>query len=323
MSFYGNIFLNEEYLEEQVILNEMHFSKNDLQDPKTLDKILKAKDKFESTSKKLMTLFIILGIIASSTLAFFTNFIIGLGGLYFIIAALIWIGTSLSSAPAKSFKKNSEKYVNKVNQLLKKSEEALYKDPKNKEKYQKIIDNCNNVLKEIKKREKEAAELLSKQEFQEVIDKYEALIEWIKKPFVIGHTGDGYDFSLFAIAEVLGIPERALIENLKSKGKYYNNWKYVFYNINNKNQDYNIFKDDEYIMISSDDDYVVFYSKRNNCIYYTNISGEYIKTSLYKEGKGDIDCDKKLLIEADKELGYYLLSECPDGVIRKEFPIKF
>ena len=37
---YGNKFIDEEVLEEQVILNEMHFSKKDLQDPKTIDKII-------------------------------------------------------------------------------------------------------------------------------------------------------------------------------------------------------------------------------------------------------------------------------------------
>ena len=78
MSIYGNKI---ETIEEQVILQEIgigHFTKKELQDPESINKILKQKDVFRNINNALSFAIVIMGIIAGVlTSSFFVGLIIG------------------------------------------------------------------------------------------------------------------------------------------------------------------------------------------------------------------------------------------------------
>ena len=48
---------------DEAVLQEMHFSKKDLQDPKTIEKIIRRKEKFDTLAKYINTTLDILGVL--------------------------------------------------------------------------------------------------------------------------------------------------------------------------------------------------------------------------------------------------------------------
>ena len=86
MGVYGN-YTNEEALLEQVVLQEMGFSKEDLQDPKTIEKILKGSKLFKSVEAFIIILLAILTIVISV----FTLFIGTLPMALLFAAIMIWV----------------------------------------------------------------------------------------------------------------------------------------------------------------------------------------------------------------------------------------
>lgn len=324
---YGNKTpLTEEAILEQEFLNEMMFTRDDLQNPKTLDKIVKSKERFASTIEFLSNLFCILGLIGSLALGVFCGFLSGVAGFTLLMFIIVKTTDIVSEAPVKQFNKNSEKFKSQVNRFKKRAEEALENDPKNKSKYQKMISNCEKVLKEIDKREKEARELLEKQQFNRVMSAYNSFVDWCECPFVVGHTGDdeGWSLSFFTIPKQLGIPESTLVRIIKENGIYSDNWD-LFYMEDDFSKHCKVkkmFEGDQYVHLSSDDDYNVFYSKRHNKIFYTDADTEFKETTLYSEAGNEKIFETDELLEADRESGYYIAARCPEQVKRKPFPVE-
>jgi len=154
MGIYGHKFdsllLENSYQYEQTILMEMNISKNDLKDPKILDKVLDRARKEENiatsvsiTCPMLLSISadIIAGIISGSIITSLALFI------PFIIGGLALAVKILDSLPNYE-KKNVSKLVKKAEDLKKKT--MRLKDSKEK---QEIIKNCDNVLKAVKQYE--------------------------------------------------------------------------------------------------------------------------------------------------------------------------
>ena len=318
---YGNKFLSEEILEEQVILNEMHFSKKDLQDPKTIDKIIKRKEFFESVVKFIDFLFLGITVIGSCIIGSVVSFGAGLGTLTILSILTVNIVLNINSLPLNIYNKNIDKYKKKIEGLINICNQNIEKDVKNKDKYKQIIDNCKKVQAKFDEMDKESKLLAYKEEYKDCLSAYKDIVYWLEKPYVLGHTGERYtSLDDLRLANSLGITDKDIIKNITSKCKFEDKWDILF--SDNDEESAIFFKDDKYILISSDDDHSIIYSKNKGKLYELYAYDKFNETSLvnhkFINKKFNIDIVKQV----DKELGYYLLSKCPEQVKKKEFPIK-
>ena len=259
MSFYGNRFIDSQILEEQTILNEMHFSRKELQDPSTIDKILKRKEFFESMISFIDFLFIAITIIGSGIIGITVSVGIGLGSLTILSILTINIILSIDSLPLNVYNKNINKYKSKIEKLIDICNKNIEKDPKNKNKYQEIINNCKKVQDKFTMMDKEAKIIADKKEYEECLSAYKDIVHWLDKPYVLGHTGErNTSLEDIRIIKYLGITDNQIIKNITSKCKFKDNWDILLSDNDEKSRDF--FKNDKYIMISSDDDYSIIYS---------------------------------------------------------------
>lgn len=208
MSIYGNKI---ETIEEQVILQEIgigHFTKKELQDPESINKILKQKDVFRNLNNALSFAIVIMGIIAGVlTSSFFVGLIIG-PFLAFTVA--ISEKNPLNQKPSKNIAKLKEK-----SQMLKdsaKHELSKTNDPKRKQKYNEIIHNCDKVIKAVD----EYFQKIEDEKLMTDITECEAIIEDCEE-FMSGN-GDLYldetGSDLFrALMYFYKVPESVIIKN--------------------------------------------------------------------------------------------------------------
>lgn len=344
---YGDFLREESSInidESTKILNEMNFSKKELQNPKTLDKILKRKEFFESTTKFFSFLLYALSIAGSITIGVFVSTVASFITFPILLCIIMYIDTNLSALPSKWYEKNYDKFINKINDLKSKMEAKMEKDPEHKEKYQKIIDGCNKVLNHIEKCSKEAEKIYRQEQLKECIDDYEELISWFEDPYTFGHTGENWYFDNFCyMCKYLKITDTQLLNTLKKyykTEKTYNKKKYNrFLKLDmedSRDVEGNITIPDNYTLdqvrndlgkyiyiISSDDDCQIAYCPEKNKIIYSDADTSYKTTSINDEAKHSLNkYSIDILIDADKELGYYRLSKCPDNVKKKPWPIK-
>lgn len=350
--------LNTYYNGNQEVLQEMHFSKEDLQDPKTIKKIeekLEKKQPVFSTIGALSGfLAFVLSMIGLAILGGEAVFIVILG-FPFIAGFCITIGLYIAAIPRKQFEKDYKKFKTKVEKLKDNCQKKLEteEDSKKKTEYKNIIKNCDKVLKAIEKREKELADKKFQEEVKEMILLYKRALTLYTTPEKMYTFYEYYDIAdLFHILSKLGITQNDFMKHCKSI-----NWK-LSENLYLPLEDY--FKKhvatqkqwDKYsnqlkslsiipeyktnspvkIFFTTGSGEEIIYSPKNNKFYVLETvdvffnsyyKGDMVvkETNLFDYFKNyNDDFNEEALIEADKELGYYILSECPPGLIKEKLP---
>lgn len=342
---YGNKFINEQTILEQNILNEMHFSKKDLQDPKTIEKIYKTK--FSDVIFKSIKLMI--DILLFLVTCAFGVMTLGFG---FIIGAIIWasVHTTLSAYIPNKNDKNLDKFEEKCKKCISISEEHI-KNGKNISENKKVIENCKKVLELIKQKRVE----LQDQKLQALIEAYIGAFKNLDL-FINSETvskGEGasgeYEWEEFAemfiLASELGLSEDKISNILSSKKSNcgYNTFiKNMFEHLENniieekisELETFNIKefknKEDITIIFEETDEMVrnIIYLKSTKSFYdiyldYKN-NLHFSKTKLYDyfDVSRTNENVKKAIERADAKLGYYTLSECPKNLEKKPLPFK-
>lgn len=285
---------------------------------------------FKSVEMFIIVLLTILTVIIS----IFTLFI----GTIPMLLLFATITSTLDSYESKQKNKNLNKLKEKCTKLKNKSEEKLKTtdDPKEKQTLKETIDGCNKVLSKIK----ELEEIDKNMNLNAGIKAVKELIKWYEDPNSFYYE-DLYFSNVFYTAKVYKIPERVLINKIKTikhaislddtaignEDKY----KKLLGNIGIKD----IEKD--YIVIISHEDYYLLYDDSVG-LFVLSYDSVYKVSSLYSEADNSsrtetvkdkfgkdkwIKITEKEIIAADKALGYFKLSKCPQQVIPNEFPIKY
>lgn len=331
--------------EDKEVLQEMYFSKKDLQDPKTIKKIedILNRTRYQNVAAIASTIAFLVPIAISIVI----NPLLVPGGILAGIALVVAIITRLynwvETAPQKAFEKNYEKYKKQVKELKEKTEKQLAKKENSKfaSKYKEIITNCDKVLKAIDEREKKIAKLEEKETYDFVKSVYEQLVKFLEQPYNCGWEGYRKLENIVILAEKLKISEAQFMNRMK-KVKYKNytleNAIIHFYGADYKNKNIDVKEviDNEdfdtnninlkikVIEICSNDDNIDYIGQDGN-LYSIQTDNTLYKLSMYKEygdgGSVDFVGLEEYLIEVDKELGYYILSEPPKGLERKKLPL--
>lgn len=307
--------------EAQLIgLTEAYFSKEDLQNPNTLKKILNKKHTFISIGKCMAIIIgIILMIVSIPTLV---------GPLCIGIVMVNAIET-LQAYP----KKYEDKTISKLEKACMKYKNRLQKDlekhPDKKSDIQKNMSEVDKVLDEIKRYRKSCED----EKFMEEIKEAKAIyadLRGLCKGFGI----ENWDFFHLAIklAKMIGITEGDIMKGIANNIK---NIDAGQYNANEDIKDWaesgNYMDKAERLIpelksngfvqsiVWGDDTLIVYSPSRKKMILVTGDNCE--ETSLFKQAH-DVTYgpSKEAFVEADKELGYYRLSKCPEAVKPKEFP---
>ena len=314
--------------EEQALLEtallETMFSKKELQDPNTIKKILNQKNTFTDIFKFTAIIIWAIGV-AITMLPTLGLSLIPLSGL------MVCVMIVLDAYPKKRNNKQLKQLKSQCEKLKNKSIKMVEKDSKNKSQYQEIIKNCDSVIKKID----EYFNVLISNEELEYIEYakrlYSDLIKWLDKPYRLEY----YELIIFTIAKELGMKENDIGKILKHKGELYkldSKKCYDLYGYEPGETAYKIIpklKTGETVCeVALNDDTVILYSVDSGKfieIFFTDKDeNSNIKIiSLYDIATNYSDDmpDKKSIIEADKLLGYYKLSKCPQQVKPKQFPI--
>lgn len=333
MSLYDNLMESviyedsvEEYKERIEILKEFHYSKEELQDPETVEKIYK---EFEEQSKHPKNIYNILAIgfgIISIILAIPT-FTMSL----FIIAPIcLKLFKLAENLPLKEKEKNINKLSDNCNKTIAKLKKELSttKDNEEKKKIQKEIDNINNVLSKIIQEENKLKDKLNKERIKKAIEAFEDAIKFYKYPYIGFYApqhGDTYSLQSFYIVNKCKCDMNAVIDKMKKNSETLerDDWSEPIFKLNkNKDTVYNICFNDwnaKYLLYLKEIDTFVIFSKDIESKGKNNFALSYLSSEAQKyTSKEDIE----LYIEADKELGYYLLSKAPEGITPKPNPFK-
>lgn len=319
MGIYGNQIKE---IGNEVVL-EMHFTKKQLQDPKQIERILKSKNLVKNMSDLLSLLTLIIAVIGSIAT-------LGIGLIPFIgLFAVIY--SALEALPEKTEDKNLLKFINACEDYKRKLQNKLKDDPDNEE-IKNIISKLDKNIELARGKYTDKISDKYKQKINEVKKIYRNLEKWLNNPYRIG---DGYDNDIFLLAQYANIPEQVLIEKIKNSNietvnirdyfgedfgedsQVYNNEKKIgcesFKEIKNTKLPVKLVYD-------NDDCWIVFLPSNSKLLLL--LPSEIKVTSLYKEfNKEDLfdRYDKDIIIDADKELGYYIFSNCPANVKKKKF----
>jgi len=324
---YGNRFKPDTIIEEQV-LTEMGFSKKDLQDPKTIEKILKRTDKYKSIYDSLLPLIALLGSVIC-----ICTFCIG-----FVIFIPLYnkLYEHVKAYPVKKNNKEMERLKKKCLELKKKCEEAINKDPKKSNKYREVITNIDKTLKAIE-------EYKNKAENEKFMKDVQYYITRIKNAFRLldgnldpweeyKHLNDDISMLMY----IYKIPSSKIIECFSKleedcaiidfdleniHGKPIDELelskeiiKYIPEFKNNSYHNHYIFR----LIAQNELESYVF-------VYKGKLYEFYPEDLILTPRNIDDYCESfkidKALIEADKILGYYQLSDCPESVEKVPLPI--
>ena len=329
---------------DQELLQEMYFSKKDLQDPKTIEKIEKLLNRtiYDTVYACMITILFLLPVVIAIVVnpALIT---IGLIGSFTLtLTTLFYTFDLINNMPQKVFDKNYEKFKTKVTKLKEKTQEKLDKEknPKYIAKYKEIISNCDKVLKAIQDREKKIITKREEEDYNDVKKQYLQVVKFLEYPFDCGWEGEAKIGDILVTMKLLKITEPQFIQRIKKiKFKNYTLEQAIidWYNDNdiktikdakeNYNFDYGNanLKMNVIEIVSNDDntDYLgqdgkVYSIQTDDKLYVNSFFEEY---EYYQEYTKDIPNIEKIIIEVDKELGYYRLSNPPKNVKRKEFPL--
>ena len=324
---------------DQQLLQEMYFSKKDLQNPKTIKKIEEIlKVTYDDIYVCIITILFILPIVISIIINPVLVLPGVIGGLALSITVLLYTCDLVKNMPQKAFDKNYKKFKEKVTKLKEKTQEKLDKNPgKNDSKYKEIITNCDKVLDIIQEREKKIIKENEEKDYEYVKYLYTNMIKFLEYPFNCGFEGeDVVGKILLMMKKYLKISESQFIQRMKKvKFKKYTleqaiiDW-YRDKNIKtiedvknssnpidygNANLKINVIE-----ILSNDDnvDYIgqdgkVYSIQTDDKLYIESFFKNYNSFAEYQ----DVDIIKKYIVEVDKELGYYSLSESPKNVKKK------
>lgn len=335
------------FVNEQVI-QEMIFNKDDLQDPKTLEKILERMKKKEPIFNVIGAIASFLTFALSVAISIITTgaFTVALAPFLFILSLMVF--GYIHDIPRSQFKKDNEKFKKKVNKLKEKTQEKLDKETDNskKIKYKEIIKNCDKVLAEIERREKEKKAKEFEKEVKEVKEHYNEAIGVLEHPEAIGFTIYDYEISPWiTILQLLGVNYSDFLRKFKSvkfkpdgeqfyvplKVRYIEDTGY-FSNEEEMNDIFNNipeYKSNSPVQVIYEEDggySFIFYSQKlGKFMQYIDPYGKQKarceEVDLFKKFYNKDKINMEALIEADKELGYYILSDCPPGLKKKKLPL--
>lgn len=328
---------------DQQLLQEMHFSKKDLQDPKTIEKIEKILKRriYDNVHTCILAILFVLPIVISIII----NPALIIAG--FVVASTLTLTTLfytfdlVRNMPQKVFDKNYEKFKTKVTKLKEESEKKLDKEknPKYIAKYKEIISNCDKVLKAIQDREKKIIKENEEKVYDSVKGSYLQLIKFLEYPFNCGWEGESNIGDILIMMKYLKISESQFIQRIKKiKFKKYTLEQAIidWYHDNNiktledvKKSNYPIdygntnLKINVIEILSNDDN--TDYIGQDGKVYSIQTDDKLYVDSFFKAYNDFADSAdnniKKYIVEVDKELGYYRLSNPPKNVKRKEFPL--
>jgi hypothetical protein len=365
MAIYGRYVIYEQeeidmFNEAYQVVQEMGFSKEDLQDPKTVQKAIEQAKKASNTADKIGNLVSLLITVAGCAFVGVTTSAaskVGAGGITFVASAIITTGVlakilgdlnnCIDDYKRTKEDKNLEKLYKECNKLIEKSKKQMEKDKKNKQKYQDIINNATKVKESIKKHYQDK----TKEEYQKILSQYmkeyKAYITFLSKEKAV-YIGN---MEMYYYSKILRVDEKIILDRFL----YYSKKDQISYDkmIDNINDYYgfeicnefkdikNISKDGYWIRLVSnvlkDTVHFIYYNPKINLfVAVDDENDDYpyiaIEKSIFKllesifeiESHEDFDINecKKYLIDVDKELGYYRLSKAPEGVKPKEFPDK-
>ncbi len=328
---YGNTFLNE-----NTILLE--YSKKELQDPKTIEKIYKDSIT-DKVFKSLYQLLFALSVILTIAIGIVT---LGLG-LFVLAPILIKLYDAMDSYIPKKQDKNLNKLMKQCKELKVKSQERLKteENPKERQALEDIIKNCDKVLKVINDKIKLENDKKYQENLDTAIKDYNNMIKFIT-------TGDGlfdedpednyYNRDYFAnLCKMFNLSSNDIIKCIDKGVK--NNIYHIeeigdFIEYSGLEQDliykcidkgFTELKDKHLsiIIIATHDEWFLLYSpKLHKFIDFdiingvNNITNDYYSVSDYKNGADT----SKFIKDADKYLGYYHFSKAPENIEPKEFP---
>ena len=295
--YFGNEYL-QDVIYEQTVLNEMHISKEDLKDPKILEKVLEKSKKEQNTKASIaMGAPMVLGIAADvvagiatgsivTSLALFIPFIIG----SIVLAAKILDKIVTSGDTTEN--KNIAKLIKKVQNLRSKTEKL--KDSKEKTE---ILENCDKILKSVDKYKVKKADKAEKERVGKIKNRVKMLIDASKgKSFIIDPDIET-TYENYLLADKLGISSASALDkttvdicmkdNIKKEGILD-----LFYSVDDIDKVDNYHEKDvdkldkmikgfkqnvKVIAFYAIDDTIFFFNPSNKKFYY----GSYDSDSLY------------------------------------------
>lgn len=335
--------------EEYVVVNEIYFSKKDLQDPETFKKLLKRAEVEKDVKKKLDILFYcltfaeaIVGTVAISKATKSASGIISdaiegvMPGVFIgLFVLFIKITHKVVSKLDKAIL-----YIHKarINKLIKKATELR---DKTKQSNPQVSANCQKLLDSIDKYYKEVENVKFKKLVEEIKQDYNFLVRIIHAKDCIENPGHDA-FNIFAIAHDININysliDKGQIEygTKLCKEKTSDIYKWMFGPDGANKNDKELlsrympeFKDiynTEIVVFYAIDDTMFMYSPKGKIYYYGDyeIGHTYFYKNMYDIIKHNMDinaADKnymEALKVADAELGYYRLTPAPEGVTPKK-----
>lgn len=333
--------------EEYVVVNEIYFSKKDLQDPETFKKLLKRAEVEKDVKKKLDILFYCLTFIEA---------IVGTKGLDKVadkIGAGNAIGGGLSFGQGLAtfiallilFIKLTDKivggldkamlYIHKarINKLIKKATELR---DKTKQSNPKVSANCQKLLDSIEKYYKDIEEAKFRREVEYAKGQYNFLVDILHGKDCFESTSDAID--VYVLARLIKVDYSKIDSNIiqygiNHKKKAINKEFYWIYDDSDKSSLDKLYqkmpefetKDDIIVFDQDNDsDYVFIYSEKGKVFFDGELCNvkdddfkrspseyQYIKREMAKRfnDKNFIEALKV----ADAELGYYRLTPAPEG----------
>lgn len=321
-------------MNETVCINEVYYTKKQLQDPDTLKKLFDKAEKEKDIKKKLDDLFYAFSLLEAVALGILSGSIfIGVASLlpFFLISYGIILKT------------NDVMFTLHKSRIQELYDKAVKLRDKSKEKNNvNIAQNCDKLIKAIEKHWDSEKEKKILEEYKQVKKSYKQLIDIVTKGTNLMTRPDP---NLYDIADIVKIRYNKIDEGMVKNPKASHlekPWK-LWYGVNskeeikssgNKTADYenmvkhmSEFESNESILVFyAIDDTIFCYSQKDKIFYYGDglFHPECFKKSIYDftkiikypdRLKKSLEYGKleDYLKEADSELGYYLLNEPPTG----------
>lgn len=325
---YGYKFLDENY----IVLNEMNFSKKDLQNPETINKILNKKAVYKNVAVWLDVLLVILGVAVEVVFGIFIGadaVFVGFPTLSIIIG---YIFTATNDLPDKVLEKNYYKYIEQVKSYKAKCLAKLEKESNDKKKQEikETISNLNKVLKAINDRKKQADNEKNEKKVEAYIKDYNNAINILKEGKYYDNTWE-LDLNFIGYYKYFGISEQQFLKAISKNSKINKNVMAEWIDDEEEFEKHGDKKfTGDYISLYSNDDNELFLLLSDMNVYEVDTEHYYDngdkpkKVSLFKFAEEfseqPLSIKDKSLIEADKRLGYYIFSDCPEQVKKKPLP---
>lgn len=350
MSFYGNRFLDKDYIiNEQVILEKFNITKEEiLKDPKgAINKLKHLTDPKENKTSDVSFILYIIGFVSLLVAAAVSSVMIPAAGL-FVASTIsgcimdyldqkgkhIIMAYSKYTRDAKIIYNTIEKEISKLDKIIKEN-----KNPKVTEIAKKEKHELENIIKSYKTYK-------SEEQYYKDYGYSVKMIEYAKddiKDYINSYRNKSYLYNNGVHALGLyytGITqqefEKFITKYIKDNGdKVYENelWEYVEERHGDNGKEIvKYLQENKPIVINDNNggDYLLYIPNKKVFLYWghendagngmqININDTKTYSEIINEAKVLIDKSYKEYFQADAELGYYRLSEPPKGIERKQF----